>query len=319
MDHLQRSLGNTFVSYELNRFSLERFNDEYLEKILLDKGSRFIPLWRGMNLFANNKNDKIDKPILLKKSELDNCTGEIESLIMLGSNSEYFYWCASLQDNDPKIPHKFSNLGCFQNIRERGWLDPLHGELLIYAKAMIYWHQCTKYCGKCGNTNISKAGGHILQCTNKKCNYQNFPRTDPAIIVLVTHNKRCLLGRQAKWPKKKYSVIAGFVEPGECIEHCVLREVYEETGINLKTVSYHSSQPWPFPSSIMLGFMAEANNDNINVDGDELEEAHWFSHKDLYNAVKNSKLFLPSKISISYTLIDHWFSSGDYGYLKDII
>jgi NAD+ diphosphatase len=137
---------------------------------------------------------------------------------------------------------------------------------------------------------------------NPDCGREIYPRVDPAIIVLVTDGERCLLGRQATWPEGRYSTIAGFAEPGESLEDAVRREVYEETNVRVDRVSYHSSQPWPFPSSLMLGFMAEATSSEIVLNDQELEDACWFSRKELRSGFPK----LPSRISIARRLVDHW-------------
>jgi NAD+ diphosphatase len=145
-----------------------------------------------------------------------------------------------------------------------------------------------------------------MQCTNASCGTEMFPRIDPAIIVLVTHEDRALLGRQPSWPKGRFSTIAGFVEPGESLEDAVAREVLEETGVKVRSVDYHSSQPWPFPSSIMVGFLAEAATDpEIRVTG-ELDEARWFTREE----VANGQSLLPPPHSISFRLIAQWFDAG---------
>ena len=154
-------------------------------------------------------------------------------------------------------------------------------------------------------------GGHQRICTNRSCNSPAFPRTDPAVIMLVYDRARdkALLGRQAVWPEGLYSTLAGFVEPGETLEEAVAREVYEETGIDVCDVRYHSSQPWPFPASIMLGFYAEAKTTDIFRRDDELEDAQWFSRDDLMNFQALGKS-LPRKDSIARRLIEDWLA-GD--------
>ena len=155
---------------------------------------------------------------------------------------------------------------------------------------------------------MSSRAGHVMKCT--QCDVQQFPRIDPAIIVLVSHGEgdaeRALLGRQATWPPGRYSTIAGFVEPGESLEDAVAREVLEETGIAIEHPLYHSSQPWPFPSSLMLGFMARARTTTIACEDGELEAADWFSRDDL----DSGRVLLPPSQSISYRLIEEWRSAG---------
>ena len=130
--------------------------------------------------------------------------------------------------------------------------------LLAYARALSIWRSRHRYCGACGAPLVAVRAGHALRCTNGACAQESFPRIDPAIIVLVCDGERALLGRQASWPPGRYSTLAGFVEPGESLEDAVAREVFEETGVPVHDVRYHSSQPWPFPSSLMVGFQASA-------------------------------------------------------------
>ena len=133
-----------------------------------------------------------------------------------------------------------------------------------------------------------------------------FPRTDPAIIVLVADGDRCVLGRQSSWPEGRYSTIAGFVEPGESLEDAVRREVYEETNIRVGNVAYHSSQPWPFPAALMLGFVAEATSDDIRLNDGELEDARWFTRDEL----RSGDVGLPFQISIARRLVDHFINGS---------
>jgi NAD+ diphosphatase len=141
---------------------------------------------------------------------------------------------------------------------------------------------------------------------------------DPAIIVLVSFGEHCLLGRQKIWPKGMYSTIAGFVEPGESIEDAVIREVNEETGVTVEKLEYQHSQPWLFPSSLMLGFTATARGDEIKIDKNELEDARWFSRKEIKDNLKKGLLKLPNKVAIAYHLIKEWFDKGDAGKLDAI-
>jgi len=130
---------------------------------------------------------------------------------------------------------------------------------------------------------------------------------DPAIIVRVTHEDCCLLGRQSGWPARRYSVLAGFVEPGESLEDAVRREVHEEAGVRVQDVDYDSSQPWPFPASLMIGFTARAIDDSIRIDGEELEDVRWFSRRQLDDEVTAGEVLLPPEISLARHLIDTWY------------
>jgi NAD+ diphosphatase len=185
--------------------------------------------------------------------------------------------------------------------------------LLAYARAMIYWRQRHRYCGACGAPTRAGSGGHVMVCTAAGCGAESFPRIDPAIIVLVSDGERALLGRQASWPAGRYSTIAGFVEPGESLEDAVAREVREETDIEVDEVAYHSSQPWPFPSSLMVGFHARATSTAIRCPDGELEDARWFSRAELAQGTPA----LPPPQSISFRLIADWYRRGSDVELAD--
>jgi NAD+ diphosphatase len=200
------------------------------------------------------------------------------------------------------------DFGQFQDLRSLGtFLPPDEANLLAHARALVLWHASQVFCGICGTTARPGAGGNSRICTNSECGRELFPRVDPAIIVLVTDGTRCLLGRQDGWPEGVYSTIAGFVEPGESLEDAVRREAYEETNIRVGEVTYHSSQPWPFPSSLMLGFVAEAVSADIALNDGELEDARWFTQDDLRSGFPK----LPFRISIARRLVDYWMQLSD--------
>jgi NAD+ diphosphatase len=179
--------------------------------------------------------------------------------------------------------------------------------LLAYARALVIWRARHRRCGVCGAPTVATRAGHSLLCTDPGCAQEYFPRLDPAIIVLVTDGERALLGRQASWPARRYSTIAGFVEPGESLEDAVVREVAEETGVMVRQVRYDSSQPWPFPSSVMIGFQASAGPDSEVRVGGELEDAHWFTREQVHAG----EALTPPTQSISWRLIESWLKGGD--------
>jgi NAD+ diphosphatase len=169
------------------------------------------------------------------------------------------------------------------------------------------WHGVHTHCANCGEHTEVIDAGHVRQCP--ACGLSHFPRSDPAIIVLVTDDQdRALLGRNEAWPEGRYSTLAGFVEPGESLEAAVRREVLEETGVIVGSeVVYAASQPWPLPSSLMLGFYAKAASTDIEVDADEIAEARWFTREDLRALVEAGTMALPGNISISRRLIEGWY------------
>jgi NAD+ diphosphatase len=174
--------------------------------------------------------------------------------------------------------------------------------LLAYARALATWRARQRHCGVCGSLTAPTHAGHCLTCSNPQCAQQFFPRLDPAIIVLVSDGERALLGRQASWPARRYSTIAGFVEPGESLEDAVAREVLEETGVAISNLRYHSSQPWPFPSSLMLGFFASAESGSTVRVGGELEDARWVTRAQ----INRGEVLAPPTQSISWRLIESW-------------
>jgi NAD+ diphosphatase len=182
-------------------------------------------------------------------------------------------------------------------------LPPAQAGLLAYARALSIWRSTHRYCGRCGGPLLATRAGHVRACGD--CGHESFPRIDPAIIVLVRNQGRALLGRQPSWPAGRYSTIAGFVEPGESLEDAVRREVLEETGVRVSAVHYHSSQPWPFPAALMLGFIADGEGD-VAPNDSELEDARWFSA----DQVIAGEILLPPVESISRRLIEHWLSGS---------
>jgi NAD+ diphosphatase len=186
-------------------------------------------------------------------------------------------------------------------------LPPDSASLLAYARALALWKARHRHCGVCGAPNRPARAGHVMHCSRSDCGTEAFPRLDPAIIVLVTDagGERALLGRQASWSKDRYSTIAGFVEPGESLEEAVVREVDEETGVRVGDVEYVASQPWPFPSSLMLGFRAVARTHEITLRDGELEDARWFTRAD----IAAGHPALPPPGAISARLIDAWFGA----------
>ena len=178
--------------------------------------------------------------------------------------------------------------------------------LAAFARGITHWHSRHRFCGVCGYKTVPE---EVItrRCTNPTCATTHFPRTDPAVIMLVHDgNERCLLGRQAAWPQGMHSTLAGFVEPGESLEEAVAREVFEETHVTLSRVTYHSSQPWPFPASLMLGFHAEAKTTDIIVDTSELEAARWYEKSWLLQHEDDEAFRLPRKDSIARRLLEDW-------------
>jgi NAD+ diphosphatase len=318
MDHGQRSALNFFTGTDLDRVAHRRQDREWIAEQLQSPAARVIPVWQGRNLFKDRQDGS--GPVFPGAGELGELLGPITSPILLGVEDHCTFFAVDLPADDPEVPQQLSPLGRLYELKQAATMvDAQQAGILAYANAMTYWHRCTTFCGTCGSRTISNEAGHVLVCSNQACGRQHFPRTDPAIIVLVTRGDRCLLGRQPVWPPRLYSTIAGFVEPGETLEQAVAREVYEETGVTVSGVSYASSQPWPFPGSIMLGFYADTESTELRVDGNELEHARWLSRDEMRSELENRTLRLPLPFSIAHRLIEDWFDAGHSDRLGDTL
>lgn len=219
--------------------------------------------------------------------------------------------------------------GCFAAIPAEGSTDPAYSpqdamrrtwamiglmsaeDLAIYggARSLVDWHARHRFCAKCGSPTALAKGGWQRNCTNPACKAEHFPRVDPVTIMLVEHEGKLLLGRQPRFPPRRFSALAGFIEPGEAIEAAVAREVFEEAGIRVRDVSYVSSQPWPFPSQLMIGCHAYAESADLKIDTTELEEAHWFTREEIAAAMagdEDGRLLTPPSVAIAHSLLEWW-------------
>lgn len=289
----------------------------WIAERLEDPTTRFLPVW-GSEVLVTEMSPP--SPVLLEAAEAHSHLRHAESLILLGKDDRRTYFAIGLPPTTASPPASLAVLGSFRSLRTvAGLVDETSAALLAYAKAMVHYHHSHRFCGACGAPTESVQGGHLRMCTDAACGLQDFPRSDPAIIVLVRSGERCLLGRQRLWPQNLYSIIAGFVEPGESLEAAVRREVREETGIRVTEVRYHSSQPWPFPRSLMIGFTATAESTTICLHDGELADARWLSRNEITREVEQGTLQLPSPISISYRLLETWFDAEETRSLKHLL
>ena len=182
--------------------------------------------------------------------------------------------------------------------------------IMAQAKSQIYWHSSHRYCSKCGSLSMPQKGGIVRTC--QSCEMQHFPRTDPVVIMLVYKDQHCLLGQNRRRANGFYSALAGFMDHAESIEEAVRREVKEESGVDIKSVLYHSSQPWPYPHSLMIGCLAEAKDTQISIDEEELSDVRWFSREEIIRAFEaqakgeSHNFYLPGSIAIAHHLIKYW-------------
>ena len=308
-----------FIRYaggELDRAGLFRKDENWISTKLAHPKTRIVPVWRSQNL-VNDLNSNPETHVVARQnaSEILEASSEIA---LLGMFEDTTYFAADISSLEEGPAHELVSQGEFVDLRVVGpRLGAQESALMAYARGILFWHQKHQHCGVCGAPTKSHEGGHMRKCTSTECGAPTFPRTDPAVIMLITHQPasgpaQCLLGRQAIWPAGNYSTLAGFVEPGESLEEAVAREVHEEAGIHVKNVLYQASQPWPFPASIMLGFWGEATTTDIQIDEHEIEDAQWFNAPDLRDFGEwgddDTNFHLPRKDSIARFLIETWLT-----------
>ncbi|WP_440053293.1 NAD(+) diphosphatase [Pseudoalteromonas sp. T1lg65] len=291
----------------LDRASNERKDKNWLLS-QMGENSRWLLIHQDCNL-VNITHDEL---LLLSRKEV--AEFDLDHAIFLGRDPQHSYFALDVSEQLSE-PTTFAS-GEFVDMRLVGRNLPLEqGSMGVLARGLCYWHKTHRFCGRCGQANRPVEAGHARGCSNQDCRHMTFPRTDPAVIMLVTYEfpdgiERCLLGRQASWPEGVFSTLAGFVDPGETLEQAVIREVKEEAGVDAEQATYIASQPWPFPSSLMLGFTAKAKSTDIFVEQDELEQARWFSRAELDKFLEWGDeapgFKLTRKDSISRYLIDHW-------------
>jgi NAD+ diphosphatase len=219
------------------------------------------------------------------------------------ANTPYFVLHNKFQETE--FPEEYKSLRTIG-----AQLDDLQIGAAVHALALTQWHETHQRCARCGSSTHSILAGAVRECDS--CAASHHPRTDPAIIVLVKDNQnRILLGRQKIWPEKRFSTFAGFVEPGESFESCVIREVAEECGGQITQMNYLGSQPWPFPASIMIAYEAQISNpDSVKADGEEIEEIIWLSKESLKSKVLSGELLLPPIISVARAMINNWYGDN---------
>jgi len=293
---------NVFAGPYLDRVAHLRKDAAFVAAALGDPGTLIVPLLQARNLVR--RGEHACTAAFIEVTHEVRRTLADDQLVLLGNYHGHTCFAAELSA-DPAIA--LVPDASFEDLRSTGGLLA-HDEagLLAYARAMVLWRGRHRYCGVCGAPTRGESAGHMMKCTEPSCGAEHFPRLDPAIIVLVTDGERALLGRQAAWPAGRYSTIAGFVEPGESLEDAVAREVLEETGVAIEEAEYHSSQPWPFPSSLMIGFTARAPASAEPRADEELEDVRWFTRED----IAAGRAGLPPSQSVSHRLIEDWYDAG---------
>jgi len=287
-----------------DRASHRRFEPAFLEAARQSADALVIPVWRSRSLVAGEGEAR--RAVLIPAASFDwEIAGE---LAFLGFGAGRPHFGADMSALEPEdVQRRFESHGAFEDLRFTGqWLETEEAALLAYTKGILWWHERHRFCGVCGHPTQSVDGGHRRLCVNESCKAEHFPRSDPAVIMLIEYEDRCLLARGANFPAGFISVLAGFVEPGESLEDTVAREVFEECGVRITDIAYSASQPWPFPSSLMVGFRARAIDPTLTLDPREIVEAGWYSRDWVHSLDPNGPLKIPPRFSISRRLIDDW-------------
>ncbi len=308
---LEASAAITFAGNPLDRASEKRKDEDWLAAQWRSPDSLILPLWRTRPFVIEQDGKMILG--LMRPGLTDALAASAPPPVFLGLEGDSAVFAVDLSDGpDPAKGGPLAGLGRFQDLRAAAMsLSAADSAIAAQAKAIVDWHDRHRFCAQCGAPSVPKTAGWSRLCTNPGCSAEHFPRTDPVVIMLATRGERCLLGRQPKFPPGFYSALAGFVEPGESVEEAVRREVKEEAGIAVGPVRYFAAQPWPFPSSLMIGCFAEAESETITVDGEELDDARWFDKAECAAALagRNPDLALPPPLAIAHHLVRAWVES----------
>jgi NAD+ diphosphatase len=257
--------------------------------------------------------ENADPPIelgLVRTEIADSLVSADASCIFLGLDGDTAVFALDVTQADDAQIGRLTGLGYFRDARVAGQMVSLeHAAIIAQAKALIDWHQRHGFCPRCGAPTKVMDAGYRRLCGTLKCNSEHFPRVDPVVIMLATHGEACLVGRGKQFPPGMFSALAGFVEPGETIEEAVRRELMEEASVKVGEVTYYATQPWPFPSSLMIGCFAKAENRDVKADETELAEVRWLERKvarELLDGKQVDGIRVPPPIAIAYHLIRTW-------------
>ena len=294
-----------FSGNPLDRASEKRTDTAWVEAKRRDPTSFILPVWRLQPFLLGQEEGPLEAGFL-KPGLCEPLAAPDAPCILLGLENEKALFALDISAaNDPQTDGPLAGLGIFRDMRAAAPLLPAKDVAILgQAKAMIDWHQRHGFCARCGAPTQFADAGYKRVCP--ECNAEHFPRTDPVVIMLATHEDACLIGRGKQFPRGMYSALAGFIEPGETIEEAVRRELHEEAGVVVDKVTYFATQPWPFPSSLMIGCFAEARDREIKVDENELAEARWLERsvaRALINGERVEGLWVPPSIAIAHHLI----------------
>ena len=309
-----------YAGGRLDRAGSRRRDDDWVADRLADPRCRVVPLWRDRNLVY--RLGGAPEPVVLVGPPSPAVRDGGANLTLLGLDGDTAVFAVDVSALDESGAASVVGGGEFVDLRYAGpLLPPSDAALLAYARGILHWHGNHRHCGRCGHPTRSEQAGHMRRCAAPACGHETFPRTDPAVIMLVEYRPvdgappTCLLGHHGRLPAGAYSTLAGFVEPGETLEEAVVREVQEEVGLEVREVTYVASQPWPFPASLMVGFRARARATTMTLDRDELADARWFTAAELRRFGEwgddESAWRLPRRDSIARFLVETWLLDVD--------
>jgi NAD+ diphosphatase len=298
---------NVYSSSPLDRLAERRADSAWIADRLSDPDTLFVPVWRNRNLVHGLEEGR-PEAVYISGAAAEALRMAGGHWVFLGILADKAVFGVDISQADDPVPLLPDALGSFVDLRAVGWgVARPEAAILAHARGLLHWRGRHRFCGVCGAPCEVRNAGHMLQCT--ACQAQHFPRTDPAVIMLVTNGTRALLGHSKTFPRANmYSTLAGFVEPGETLEEAVRREVVEESGIRVGAVHYHSSQPWPFPGNIMLGFTAEGLTEEITIDPEEMVDVRWFTRAQIRDPEAHG-FALPRVDSIARRLIEDWVTA----------
>ena len=302
---------NVFAGNPLDRVSYKRSEPEWVAEKLADPASIAMVLWNGKPMVESRKDGKGRQVAYVRADLAGELSGDGERLLFMGLWQETAVFALDMEGQADPADGPLEGLGRFEDLRMIALdLPAADAAMFATAKAMFEWRRRHRHCANCGQPTHPKEGGWKRICPS--CKVEHFPRTDPVVIMLAVKGESCLLGRQAVWPAGMYSALAGFLEPGESIEEACARELFEEAGLRATKVRYHSTQPWPYPSSLMIGLIAEVEDGEAKADQVEIEEVRWFTREETRAMMAGSLATAkaPGAMAIAHQLIKAWSEEG---------